>query len=89
MSAQAEKFETTLKQLCTHVATVVKLRPRQTWDQIPVKTLAHVLLMKAYRIVDSVENGKLDEDSIADLIAYATKIYQRMGQHGSDVDSSV
>jgi hypothetical protein len=45
--------------------------------------------MKAYRIVDSVENGKLDEDSIVDLIAYAAKIYQRMVQHGSDVDSSV
>jgi hypothetical protein len=45
--------------------------------------------MKAYRIVDSVERGELDEDSINDLIAYATKIYQRMKQHDSDADSSV
>jgi hypothetical protein len=85
----SEQFEAVLEQLCTKVATVVRLRVRQTWDQIPVKTLAHVLLMKAYRIVDSVENEKLDEDSIVDLIAYAAKICQRMGQHGSDVDSSV
>jgi hypothetical protein len=89
MSVQTEKFKTTLERLCTKVATVVGLRVRQTWDQIPVKTLAHVLLMKAYRIVDSVESEKLDEDSIVDLIAYATKIYQRMGQYGSDVDSPV
>jgi hypothetical protein len=85
----SEQFESVLEQLCTKVATVVRLRPHQTWNQIPVKTLAHVLLMKAYRIVDSVESETLDEDSIVDLIAYAAKIYQRMVQHGSDVDSSV
>ena len=87
--SKAETFETTLEQLCTKVAAVVRSRARQTWDQIPVKTLAHVLLMKAYRIVDAVENGKLDEDSIVDLIAYTAKVYQRMKQHDSDADSSV
>ena len=98
-------FEDSVNILCEAVKREVGKRPFKAWERIPLTSLAHVALMKSYRLVDVLERkaaGQLVElaevtENLIDLVAYAAKLYQRVYEEvygkvkpdATDVDRTV
>ena len=47
----------------------------EVWQLLPIETLRHLVLLKAFRIV----YGKCTKDDIMDLVTYSNFLYKRLG----------